>query len=113
MKIAVGKNMFTPMPVTLVGANVGGEGKLHDCSLDNQGQHSPPPMLAMAVNRARYTHTGIRQTGTFSVCLPGLLPARHLSFRHLRGHFVRCRQLQRVRCDYIIDAQNHRRHFTR
>lgn len=68
-KIAVGNDAFTPMPVTLVGANVGGKANFMTVAWIIR-VNAQPPMLAMAVNRARYTHMGIRETGTFSVCLP-------------------------------------------
>lgn len=69
-KISVGSDAFIPMPVTLVGATVGGNANFMTAAWITR-VNTHPPMLAVAVNRARHTHRGIRETGTFSVCLPG------------------------------------------
>lgn len=68
-KIAIGNDVFTPMPVTLVGANVGGKANFMTVAWITR-VNTHPPMLALAINRARHTHLGIRETETFSVCLP-------------------------------------------
>jgi flavin reductase (DIM6/NTAB) family NADH-FMN oxidoreductase RutF len=68
-KIAIETNVFTPMPVTLVGANVGGKANFMTVAWITR-VNTRPPMLALAINRARHTHLGIRETETFSVCLP-------------------------------------------
>jgi flavin reductase (DIM6/NTAB) family NADH-FMN oxidoreductase RutF len=57
------------MPTTLVGANVGGKpnyATIAYCGIVN----SNPPLISVCLRRTRYTITGIKENGTFSVNIP-------------------------------------------
>jgi flavin reductase (DIM6/NTAB) family NADH-FMN oxidoreductase RutF len=58
-----------PMPVVLVGANV--KEKPNFLAIGwfvNAGYK--PPKVAVVLNKAHYTNQGIKENGTFSVCIP-------------------------------------------
>jgi len=69
-KIKLGADTFLyPMPVSLVGANVGGRPNFLTvafCGIMNPH----PPVIYVALNKAHYTNAGIKESGTFSVNLP-------------------------------------------
>mgnify|MGYP001336763105 CR=1 FL=1 len=68
-KIAISTNVFLPMPVVLVGAQVDGRANFMPagwCSRANAN----PPMISVGINRMHHTARGIRESGTFSVNLP-------------------------------------------
>lgn len=70
-KIKIINNVFIPMPVVLVGAQV--EGKANFLAAGWVSRvNAQPPMIAVALNPNHHTSRGIRQTGNFSVCLPGV-----------------------------------------
>jgi flavin reductase (DIM6/NTAB) family NADH-FMN oxidoreductase RutF len=57
------------MPTVLVGANV--DGKPNFMTVAWMGVACMnPPMIAIAINKARYTEKGIMENGTFSVNIP-------------------------------------------
>jgi len=69
-KINLGANAFVyPMPVTLVGATVAGRANFMTVAWVMRANFSPP-YLAVALNKAAYTPTGIREHRTFSVNFP-------------------------------------------
>lgn len=69
-KIAMGpKTLMYPMPVVLVGANVGGKPNYMAaawCSIACMA----PPMAAVAINHARHTLKGIYENKAFSINVP-------------------------------------------
>jgi len=69
-KIEIGKSrVFYPMPCSLVGANV--TGKPNYLTVAWFSMVNPePPYLAVAMNKAHYTNSGIKENGTFSVNIP-------------------------------------------
>jgi len=71
-KTKIGNNVSVhPMPVTLVGSIV--EGKANFMAVAWIAKvNSNPPMLAVGLNKARYTAEGIRQNRTFSVNFPSV-----------------------------------------
>jgi len=63
------KNFWYPMPITLVGANVNGKPNyltIAFCGMVNLR----PPAISVALNKAHYTNSGIRENKTFSVNIP-------------------------------------------
>ena len=69
-KINIGANVFIyPMPVTLVGAMVGGRVNYMAVGWVTR-VNAKPPILAVALNKIHYTPEGIKRTGTFSVNFP-------------------------------------------
>ncbi|MDM7935184.1 MAG: flavin reductase family protein [Methanothrix sp.] len=70
-KISIGRNVSPyPMPVTLVGSLVEGRPNFMAASWVTR-VNATPPMLAVSLNKPRYTAKGIRETRTFSVNFPG------------------------------------------
>ena len=69
-KIEIGSDrIYYPMPCALVGANV--EGKANFLTVAWFSMVNPEPAyLAVAMNKAHYTNTGIKANGTFSVNIP-------------------------------------------
>lgn len=69
-KIETGRDRaYYPMPCSIVGANV--EGSANYLTVAWFTMVNPePPYLAVAMNKAHYTNTGIRANGTFSVNIP-------------------------------------------
>jgi len=69
-KVAMGtKILFLPSPVTLIGANVNEKPNYLAaawCNIVN----NIPPMISISLYRIRYTRTGIKENGTFSVNIP-------------------------------------------
>jgi len=58
-----------PMPVTLVGANVGGRPNFLAIAWVSRVNYKPP-MIAVALSSGHYTTRGIHETNTFSVNTP-------------------------------------------
>lgn len=69
-KIKLGANVFLyPMPVTLVGANVGSRPNFLTvafCGIMNP----QPPIIYVALNKAHHTNAGIKENKSFSVNIP-------------------------------------------
>jgi len=63
-------DQYPPMPVTLLGAMVGGRPNFMTAAWVTRVGHKPP-MIGVSVNRRQLTGQGIREAGTFSLCLPG------------------------------------------
>ncbi len=59
-----------PMPATLVGAMV--DGRPNFLAVAHVGilNNAPPQYLTASLKKFRHTSRGIRETGTFSICLP-------------------------------------------
>lgn len=70
-KVTLEPNIYIyPMPVTLVGANVGGKANFLTVAwVTRANMH--PPLLVITLNKGHYTPSGIRENGTFSVNFPG------------------------------------------
>ena len=58
-----------PMPVSLVGAYVGGKPNFLAVAWFTMVSHKPP-RIAIALGKGHYTNPGIEENKTFSVCLP-------------------------------------------
>lgn len=60
-----------PMPAFLVGSNVNGKPNFLTAAWGGIacGQ---PPMISIAINHKRFTLKGIKETGSFSVCIPSV-----------------------------------------
>lgn len=70
-KVNLGANAYIyPMPVTLVGAMVGGKANFMAVGWVMRVNWQPP-LLAVALNKAHFTPKGIRENQTFSVNFPG------------------------------------------
>jgi len=78
VKVSFGSGPFmTPMPAVLVGANV--EGKPNYMAVAWAGVACmDPPMIAVAINKARHTEKGIAGNRTFSVNIPSARDAAAL-----------------------------------
>lgn len=63
-------NALYPMPTTLVGARV--EEHANFLAVAHVGilNHGTPQYLSIGLGRVHYTNPGIRDNGTFSICLP-------------------------------------------
>jgi flavin reductase (DIM6/NTAB) family NADH-FMN oxidoreductase RutF len=59
-----------PMPSTLVGALVDGCANFMAVAHVGILNNAPPQYLTVSLKKFRHTAKGIRQTGTFSICLP-------------------------------------------
>ena len=71
-KIDIGKQGFIyPMPMTLVGADIGGKPTFMPLAWVNRIAYNPPRLM-VAMNKAHATNEGIRQHGQFSVNLPSV-----------------------------------------
>ncbi len=70
-KITISKNVFLPMPTTLVGTTVKGKANFMAVGWISRVNFKPS-MIAIAIYKTHYTAIGIRKHKTFSVCLPGL-----------------------------------------
>lgn len=69
-KINIGGNVCPyPMPVSLVGASVGGRANFMAVAWFAR-VNSSPPIIAAAINKRHHTPAGIRENGTFSVNFP-------------------------------------------
>lgn len=69
-KVRLAPNLLPPMPVTLVGATVGGRPNFMAAAWVTRVGNAPP-LLGVSINHRQLTGQGIRETKTFSVCLPG------------------------------------------
>ncbi|KUK52462.1 MAG: Flavoredoxin [Desulfotomaculum sp. 46_296] len=71
-KVAVGADNFLyPMPMVLVGANVGGKPNFLAVAFFSAIQMKPP-ILAVSLKKIRYTNDGIKENKTFSVNIPSV-----------------------------------------
>lgn len=71
-KIKIGPSVVPyPMPVTLVGANVGGRANFLAVAWTAR-VNSEPPLIGITLNKRHYTPGGIRENKTFSVNVPGV-----------------------------------------
>ncbi|MFA5385368.1 MAG: flavin reductase family protein [Eubacteriales bacterium] len=71
-KIAVGADNFLyPMPMVIVGANVGGKPNFLAVAFYSAIQMKPP-VLAVSLKKTRYTNDGIEENKTFSVNIPSV-----------------------------------------
>jgi flavin reductase (DIM6/NTAB) family NADH-FMN oxidoreductase RutF len=69
-KVALGPRPFMiPMPTVVVGANVDGKPNFMTVAWTGVACMDPP-MIAIAINKARYTEKGILENDTFSVNIP-------------------------------------------
>jgi flavin reductase (DIM6/NTAB) family NADH-FMN oxidoreductase RutF len=70
-KLNIDVNVYPyPMPVVLVGAMVQGRPNFMTVGWVSRVNFRPP-MIAVCINKAHYTAQGIRETGAFSVNIPG------------------------------------------
>jgi flavin reductase (DIM6/NTAB) family NADH-FMN oxidoreductase RutF len=70
-KTVIAPALFSPvMPVSIVGAQVGGKPNFMTVAWVSRVNFDPP-MIAVAIGAGHHTPRGIRETKTFSVCLPG------------------------------------------
>jgi len=68
-KTQIGANFFIPMPMVLVGTQVGGKANFMTmgwCARANAN----PPMVVCGIGKHHYTPKGIAETKTFSVNIP-------------------------------------------
>lgn len=69
-KVTLGpQTLVYPMPAFLIGANVNGKPNFMTAAWSGIA-NSTPPMLTVALRHHRLTYKGIKETGTFSVCVP-------------------------------------------
>jgi len=69
-KVNIGTNaLLYPMPVTLIGANVGGRPNFMAVAWTSRINFKPP-ILAVALNKMHYTPEGIRENNSFSINIP-------------------------------------------
>jgi flavin reductase (DIM6/NTAB) family NADH-FMN oxidoreductase RutF len=69
-KIEIGKSRVVyPMPCSLVGANVAGKPNYLTVAWFSM-VNPEPPYIGVAMNKAHYTNSGIKENGTFSVNIP-------------------------------------------
>ena len=70
-KVTLGPRPYmTPMPAVLVGSNVKGKPNFMTAAWVGVACMEPP-MIAIAINKVRYTEKGILENKTFSVNIPG------------------------------------------
>ena len=70
-KITLGpQTLVYPMPAFLIGANVGGKANFMTAAWSGIAC-STPPMITVALQHHRHTLKGIKETGVFSVNVPG------------------------------------------
>jgi len=69
-KLNIGTNTFIPMPVTLLGSMVGGRPNFMAAGWVTR-MNATPPYLGVGINKTHHTSSGIRQTRSFSINLPG------------------------------------------
>jgi len=58
-----------PMPVSLVGAHVNGKPNFLAVAWFTMASYKPP-RIAISLGKGHHTNPGIKENGTFSVCLP-------------------------------------------
>lgn len=68
-KIKLEQQVFLPMPVSLVGANVGGRPNFQTAAWFTQVNFTPT-WFAVSLGTTHHTTKGIEENGTFSLCLP-------------------------------------------
>lgn len=69
-KVKINNNVFVyPMPVTLLGANVGGKANFMTLGWVSR-VNANPPMLGVGVHKSHYTAEGIKENKSFSVNFP-------------------------------------------
>lgn len=68
-KIRITANVFLPMPVVLVGTDIGGQPNVLMAGWVSR-VNADPPMIAVSIRRINTTPEGIRENGTFSINLP-------------------------------------------
>ncbi|PKK88351.1 MAG: flavin reductase family protein [Candidatus Wallbacteria bacterium HGW-Wallbacteria-1] len=66
----LGKNIFLPMPVTLIGTKIGDQVNFMTAGWVSR-VNAEPPRIGVAVNRTHISADAILETGKFSICLPG------------------------------------------
>jgi flavin reductase (DIM6/NTAB) family NADH-FMN oxidoreductase RutF len=69
-KVRLDPEILPPMPVTLVGAMVAGRPNFMAAAWVTRVGHKPP-LIGVSINHRQLTGQGIRETGAFSLCLPG------------------------------------------
>ncbi len=69
--IKLGKNIFAPMPVALVGAQIKGKPNFMAVGWLTRVNVSPP-LIAVALNNSHLTPKGVIENGTFSICFPSV-----------------------------------------
>ncbi len=68
-KIKLGSNIFIPMPVTLLGINIGGKANFMALGWVSR-LNSTPPLIGAAINKLHYSFEGIEENETFSINIP-------------------------------------------
>lgn len=68
-KVNLGSNVFIPMPVTLLGMNIGGKANFMALGWVSRINASPP-LIGAAINKFHYSSEGVRETETFSINVP-------------------------------------------
>lgn len=68
-KVNAGSNIFIPMPVALLGVNIGGKANFMALGWVSRINASPP-LMGAAINRYHYTSEGVRENETFSINIP-------------------------------------------
>jgi len=63
-------NALYPMPTTIVGATVNARPNFLAVAHVGIMNHDTPQYVSIGLNKAHYTNAGIRENGTFSICLP-------------------------------------------
>lgn len=69
-KIRLAPTLIPLMPVSLLGAMVDGRPNFMAAAWVTR-VNMKPPLIGVSVNHRQFTGRGIREAGTFSVCLPG------------------------------------------
>jgi len=71
-KVEIGAKTFLyPMPITLVGANIGVKPNFLANAYCGIMNHKPA-IISVALGHSHYTNSGIKQNGTFSVNIPSV-----------------------------------------
>jgi flavin reductase (DIM6/NTAB) family NADH-FMN oxidoreductase RutF len=79
-KIEIEKGrVFYPMPCSLVGAKVAGKPNYLTVAWFSM-VNPDPPYVGVAMNKAHYTNSGIRENGTFSVNIPSVQMAEVVDY---------------------------------
>jgi flavin reductase (DIM6/NTAB) family NADH-FMN oxidoreductase RutF len=68
-KIKLGSNIFIPMPVTLLGINIGGKANFMALGWVSR-LNSSPPLIGAAINKFHYSSEGLQENETFSINIP-------------------------------------------
>jgi flavin reductase (DIM6/NTAB) family NADH-FMN oxidoreductase RutF len=69
-KIKIDKNVFIPMPMSILGVKVGGKENYMAVGWITRANGNPP-MIAMGIGRRHYSIKGIAENKEFSVSFPG------------------------------------------